>query len=101
MKEKVKINIEAEFLSNNDIVFEGSISGTLKNIAKLAGIFFGRELREAPEGAEKELFRYLLEGMALGKFQKDTEGSYTKTVIPKREKIIELLRKEDNGNDKA
>lgn len=99
-KEHVKICVDADFLENGDIDFEGQLSGSIKNIVTLAGVFIGRELREAPEGAEKAVFRYLLEGMALGKFQKDTEGSYIKTVIPKREQIIELLRKEDNENGK-
>lgn len=91
-KEHVKIDVNADFLGNGDIVFEGQVSGTLKNIVTLAAIFIGQQLKDAPEGSDKEVISLLAKGMALGLFGNNSVETYTKTIIPEREKIIELLK---------
>ena len=90
-KEHVKIDVNADFLENGDISFEGQVSGTLKNIVTLAGVFIGQQLKDAPEGTDKKVISLLAKGMALGRFG-GTTGTYTNTKIPEREKIIELLK---------
>lgn len=90
-KEHVKIDVNADFLENGDIDFEGQVSGSLKNIVTLVGVFIGQQLKDAPEGTDKRVIALLAKGMALGRFG-GTTGTYTKTKIPEREKIIELLK---------
>lgn len=91
-KEHVKIDVNADFLENGDIAFEGQVSGTLKNIVTLAGVFIGQQLKDAPEGTDKEVISLLAKGMGLGRFGNSSVETYTKTIIPEREKIIELLK---------